>query len=202
MGGYKRIFEVADSTDLARRLAWLSGVNISAGAGAALGSHPAPAAIAGAAVASCAPVSLCIERHVDRDQLDHLRTVEAVEREQLKMFGAGVRQLRGRTMIECAYASRLGRDAELRMVRNGELPLLSFTCAVERRVQTDDAPSTWVDVAVFGDRAEQLAASAGEIEGRTAKASRPASTAAVARPLSGARPRGIAVDALTSLAKE
>jgi hypothetical protein len=32
-------------------------------------------------------VRLCIEQHVDRDQLDHLRTVEAVEREQLQMFG-------------------------------------------------------------------------------------------------------------------
>ena len=28
MGGWKRVFEVADSTDLARRLAWLSGANI------------------------------------------------------------------------------------------------------------------------------------------------------------------------------
>jgi hypothetical protein len=28
MGGWKRVFEIADSTDLARRLAWLSGANI------------------------------------------------------------------------------------------------------------------------------------------------------------------------------
>jgi len=28
MGGWKRVFEVADDTDLVRRLAWLSGANI------------------------------------------------------------------------------------------------------------------------------------------------------------------------------
>lgn len=33
---------------------------------------------------------LFIEQHVDRDQLDHLRTVEAEEREQLKLFGQQV----------------------------------------------------------------------------------------------------------------
>jgi hypothetical protein len=40
MGGHTRIFEIADSTDLARRLAWLSGANVRsdpAGASAAAG---------------------------------------------------------------------------------------------------------------------------------------------------------------------
>jgi hypothetical protein len=32
-------------------------------------------------------VQLCIEQHVDQDQLEHLRTVEAAEREQLQIFG-------------------------------------------------------------------------------------------------------------------
>jgi hypothetical protein len=32
-------------------------------------------------------VRACIEQHVDRDQLDHLRKVEAAERDQLRVFG-------------------------------------------------------------------------------------------------------------------
>ena len=35
-------------------------------------------------------VRSCIEQHIDRDQLKHLRTVEAPEREQLEMFGQQV----------------------------------------------------------------------------------------------------------------
>ena len=60
--------------------------------------------------------------------------------------------------IECAFTGRLGRDADaLKYVKGGELALLGFSCAVEGVKEDDDAPATWVRVAVFGDQAEQLA---------------------------------------------
>jgi single stranded DNA-binding protein len=59
--------------------------------------------------------------------------------------------------IECAFTSRLGRDAELRLVRGGELPMVSFTAAVDQQHQFEDAPATWVRVVLFGDKAEELA---------------------------------------------
>jgi single stranded DNA-binding protein len=61
------------------------------------------------------------------------------------------------TGIECAFCARLGRDAELRMVKGGELPMVSFTAAVDQQHQTEDAPATWVRVVLFGDKAEELA---------------------------------------------
>jgi single-stranded DNA-binding protein len=54
-------------------------------------------------------------------------------------------------MIECAFTARLGRDAELRHVKNGSLPVLAFSAAVDDGQAADDAPATWVRVVVFGD---------------------------------------------------
>jgi hypothetical protein len=48
--------------------------------------------------------------------------------------------------IEACFVGRLGRDAELRMVKGGELPLVSFSAAVEEKVQAADAPPQWVRV--------------------------------------------------------
>jgi single stranded DNA-binding protein len=59
--------------------------------------------------------------------------------------------------IEACFTGRLGRDAELRHVKGGELPLLTFSCVVDQQHQTEDAPATWVRVATFGDLAEQMA---------------------------------------------
>jgi len=56
-------------------------------------------------------------------------------------------------MIECAFSGRLGRDPEHRRVKGGELPMLSFALAVETK-----AGDQWVRVALFGDRADELAA--------------------------------------------
>jgi single-strand DNA-binding protein len=61
------------------------------------------------------------------------------------------------TGIEACFVGRLGRDAELRHVKGGELPMVSFTAAVEEKVQTDDAPAVWVRCVAFNDLAEQLA---------------------------------------------
>jgi len=56
-------------------------------------------------------------------------------------------------MIECAFSGRLGRDPEHRRVKGGELPMLSFALVVETK-----AGDQWVRVALFGDRADELAA--------------------------------------------
>jgi single-strand DNA-binding protein len=59
--------------------------------------------------------------------------------------------------IDCAFTARLGRDSELRHVKGGTMPLLSFTAAVEERVQSDDTPAIWVRVVAFNHLAEQMA---------------------------------------------
>jgi single stranded DNA-binding protein len=61
------------------------------------------------------------------------------------------------TGLECAFTARLGRDAELKHVKGGTMPLLSFTAAVEERIQTDDSPATWVRVVAFNELAEEMA---------------------------------------------
>jgi len=58
--------------------------------------------------------------------------------------------------IEACFTGRLGRDAEIRMVKGGELAMLGFTAAVDQQHQTDDQPPTWVRVVCFGDLAEQM----------------------------------------------
>jgi single-strand DNA-binding protein len=60
-------------------------------------------------------------------------------------------------MIECAFTGRLGKDAELRMVKGGTMPMISFSAAVEEKVQGDDTPATWVRVVAFNGLAEQMA---------------------------------------------
>jgi single-stranded DNA-binding protein len=60
-------------------------------------------------------------------------------------------------MIECAFTTRLGRDAELKMVKGGSLPMLAFNAAVEDGNTDGEAPTTWVRVVTFGDKAEELA---------------------------------------------
>jgi single-strand DNA-binding protein len=60
-------------------------------------------------------------------------------------------------MIEACFTARLGRDAELKMVKGGSLAMCSFTAAVEDSQAADDAPATWVRVVTFGERAEELA---------------------------------------------
>ena len=58
--------------------------------------------------------------------------------------------------IEAAFSGRVGRDPELRHVKGGELALLSLTVAVGGAGDGGDEPE-WVKVAVFGERAEELA---------------------------------------------
>ena len=41
------------------------------------------------------------------------------------------------TGIEACFIGRLGRDAELKHVKGGTMPLLSFTAAVDQRHQGD-----------------------------------------------------------------
>jgi single-strand DNA-binding protein len=59
--------------------------------------------------------------------------------------------------IETCFTARLGRDAELRMVEDGSLPMVSFTAAVDQQHQTEDNPPVWVRVVSFGDLAETMA---------------------------------------------
>ena len=59
--------------------------------------------------------------------------------------------------IEVAAIGRLGRDAELRHVKGGELALLAFSMVVDEPAAGDDAAGTWLQVAVFGEKAEALA---------------------------------------------
>ena len=59
--------------------------------------------------------------------------------------------------IEACFVGRLGRDAELRHVKSGTMPMVSFSVAVEEKVQTDDAPAVWVRCVAFNDLAEQMA---------------------------------------------
>jgi single stranded DNA-binding protein len=61
------------------------------------------------------------------------------------------------TGIEACFTGLLGRDAEMRHVKGGTMPLLTFTAAVEERIQSDDAPTVWVRVVAFNDLAEQMA---------------------------------------------
>jgi single-strand DNA-binding protein len=52
------------------------------------------------------------------------------------------------------FGGRLGRDAELNHMSNGD-PVLNFSLAVD--VGTKEAPKTmWVDCAIFGKRAQSL----------------------------------------------
>jgi single stranded DNA-binding protein len=61
------------------------------------------------------------------------------------------------TGIECAFTGRLARDAEYRMVKGGELPMVRFTAVVDQQHQGEDNPTVWIRVATFGDLAEQMA---------------------------------------------
>jgi single-strand DNA-binding protein len=55
--------------------------------------------------------------------------------------------------IECAFIGRVGKEPELKTSSTGKA-WAAFTCAVG-----SDDETQWVRVAVFGDRAEQLAGS-------------------------------------------
>jgi single-strand DNA-binding protein len=61
------------------------------------------------------------------------------------------------TGVEAACTGRLGRDAELRHVKGGELPMASFSAVVDQQHQGEDNPAVWVRCVVFGDQAEELA---------------------------------------------
>jgi single-strand DNA-binding protein len=56
--------------------------------------------------------------------------------------------------IHAAFEGRLGRDAELRATKQGK-PWLSFSLAVDTEGE-EDALTTWVRVAYFGEDAESL----------------------------------------------
>jgi single-strand DNA-binding protein len=58
--------------------------------------------------------------------------------------------------IEACFTGRLGRDAELKHVKGGTMPFLSFTVAVDQQHQTEDSPAQWVRVVCFGDLAETM----------------------------------------------
>jgi single-stranded DNA-binding protein len=53
-----------------------------------------------------------------------------------------------------AFEGQLGREAELRTIKQGK-PWLSFSLAVDTEGE-DDALTTWVRVAYFGEDAESL----------------------------------------------
>ncbi|MFN3076374.1 MAG: single-stranded DNA-binding protein [Alphaproteobacteria bacterium] len=59
--------------------------------------------------------------------------------------------------IEIAMTGRIGRDPELKHVKGGTLALLALAIAADDGAKGEDAPTTWVRVTVFGDRAEALA---------------------------------------------
>jgi single stranded DNA-binding protein len=83
--------------------------------------------------------------------------LEGLERNAEPGTGLPRRTTGRKKMIECAFTGRLGRDAELRHVKNGTLPMLAFSAAVEGGQAADDAPAQWVRVVVFGETAEQMA---------------------------------------------
>jgi hypothetical protein len=60
-------------------------------------------------------------------------------------------------MIEASFTCRLGRDAELRHIKNGTLAMCSFSAAVENGPAADAAPTVWVRVVTFGEKVEELA---------------------------------------------
>jgi len=60
-------------------------------------------------------------------------------------------------MIEACFTARLGCYLELRHVKNGSLPMLAFSAAIEDGQPADHVPVTWVRVVVFGESAEQMA---------------------------------------------
>jgi single stranded DNA-binding protein len=59
-------------------------------------------------------------------------------------------------MIECAFTGRLGKDAELRHVKGGELTMVSFSAVVDGKDADPDNP-TWIRCVAFGGLAEQMA---------------------------------------------
>ena len=54
-------------------------------------------------------------------------------------------------MIEAAFTGRVGKAAAVTMVKDGTLPLLGFSVAVE-----DGEGTQWPRVALFGDAAREL----------------------------------------------
>lgn len=55
--------------------------------------------------------------------------------------------------IVCAFEGRVGKNAELRHVKSGTLPMLSFSVAVEGKTEGE---TLWARVALFGEAAEAL----------------------------------------------
>jgi len=60
--------------------------------------------------------------------------------------------------IEAALEGRLGRDPELKMVKGGALALVTLAIAVDDTSpkEGESRPVTWVNVKLFGDRAQYL----------------------------------------------
>ena len=58
-------------------------------------------------------------------------------------------------MLKSTCAGRLGRDAETRTTSSGTT-VVSFAVAVDRR-KGQEKTTTWVDCAMFGDRASKVA---------------------------------------------
>jgi single-stranded DNA-binding protein len=65
-------------------------------------------------------------------------------------------------MIDACFTGRLGRDAELRHVKNGSLPMLAFSAAVQDGQAADDAPAIWVRVVVFRRRSRSAVSEVAE----------------------------------------
>jgi single-strand DNA-binding protein len=57
--------------------------------------------------------------------------------------------------IHAAFEGRLGREAELRVTRQGK-PWLAFSLAVDTEGEENALTTTWVRVAYFGEDAESL----------------------------------------------
>jgi len=57
--------------------------------------------------------------------------------------------------IHAAFEGRLGREAELRAIKQGK-PWLSFSLAVDTKGEDDILTSTWVRIAYFGEDTESL----------------------------------------------
>ena len=57
--------------------------------------------------------------------------------------------------LHAAAMGRVGRDAELRFISNGRA-VLNFPLAVEDRKKREGDPTQWIQVSVWGPRAEEL----------------------------------------------
>lgn len=61
--------------------------------------------------------------------------------------------------IEAAFTGRLGRDPELKMVKQGTMAMVTLAVAVDEAPPKEgqEAKSTWINTKLFGDKAQAAA---------------------------------------------